>query len=93
MSRRTTLFVLTIVFALGALFVKGPGIGWYRYQIHGAFSEPVTFYSPVAIPMRHISGVICKVKPPRLGEGFGISQYDCLQGLKRRRPKGWNSDE
>ncbi len=93
MTRRTTLLALSLAIAIFAcaFLVGTPGVGWYRYQIKGVFSQRVTFYSPVAIPMRHISWVIFKVKPPRLGTGFGISQYDCLQGW--RRPKGWNSDE
>ena len=101
MTIRTILAALavTIVVGIGALCAVGRvQVGWYRYR----FSYPAPpgerqftreFYSPVAIPMRYISWVICKVKPPKLGESFGIGEHDCLQRYKRGyRPKGWKTD-
>ena len=100
MSLRVILLALSLSIAIviGALHFGSLQVGWYRY----CFSYPAPpgerqltreFYSPVAIPMRYISWVICKVKPPKLGESFGIGEYDCLQRYKRGyRPKGWNSD-
>ena len=99
MTLRTMLLVLVLtiaIFALaGALFVKGPAIGLYRYRL--SYYEPSgacrfcrEFYSPVAIPMRYISWVAYKVMPPQPGLGIGVMQHDCLQGYGWHRPKGWN---